>query len=157
MLAGTFAIYGLIRKTSPVGSLDGLSLEVGFMAPFALVVLAVRGFAGAGTVGLSDPRRDLLLLGAGVVTAAPLLLFASAARRVDLSVIGLLQYIAPTLQFLLGVIAFGEDWSGGQVAGFVIIWIALAVFAIEGVARGGRGRRARATARAAIDRDTLAA
>ncbi|MFV0316405.1 MAG: EamA family transporter RarD [Microthrixaceae bacterium] len=139
VLAGTFAVYGLLRKTSPVGSLDGLSLEVGFMAPFALAVVLVRAMTGAGAVGASDPGRDLLLLGAGVVTAAPLLLFAVAARRVELSVVGLLQYIAPTIQFLLSVLVLGEEWNGGQVVGFVLIWLALAVFAAEGMAKSAKG------------------
>lgn len=133
-LAGTFGFYGLIRKTSTVGSLDGLTLEMAVMAPFALTAVLVRGALGEGVVGLHQPGLDLLLLGAGVVTASPLLLFASAARRIALSTLGLLQYIAPTLQFLLGVAVYGEDWNGGQVLGFMVIWIALAVFAIEGLA-----------------------
>ena len=144
-LAGTFALYGLLRKVSPVGSLDGLSLEVGFLAPFALAVILFRGAGDAGLVGVADPGRDLLLLGTGVVTAAPLLLFAAAARRVDLSVVGLLQYIAPTIQFLLGVLVFGEEWAGGQVVGFAIIWLALAVFAVEGGINGQRNRMRRAS------------
>ncbi len=144
-LAGTFGVYGLVRKTSPVGSLDGLSLEMAAMAPFALVALAVRGAAGEGIVGLSDPGLDLLLLGTGVVTAAPLLLFASAARTTELSTLGLMQYVAPTIQFLLGVIVFGEEWSGGQALGFVIIWSALALFAAEGFARARQRPRPIAT------------
>ncbi len=133
-LAATFGAYGLIRKTSLVGSLDGLTLEMAVMAPFALAAVLARGVIGQGIVGLDRPGTDLLLLGTGVVTAAPLLLFAAAARRIDLSTLGLLQYIAPTIQFLLGVVIYGEDWHGGQVFGFVIIWAALAVFAVEGVA-----------------------
>ncbi len=133
-LAGTFGLYGLIRKRSSVGSLDGLTLEMTAMAPFALTAIVLRGAAGDGLVGLHDPGRDALLLGTGVVTAAPLLLFASSARTTPLSTLGLLQYIAPTLQFLLGVLVYGEDWRGGQVVGFVIIWVALAIFATESVA-----------------------
>lgn len=140
-LAGTFGFYGLIRKRSPVGSLDGLSLEMAAMAPLALVAVLLRGVMGEGVVGLHDPGRDALLLGAGVITAAPLLLFASAARTIALSSLGLLQYIAPTIQFLLGVVVFGEDWSGGQVLGFIVIWIALAVFVTEGLAFSRRRPR----------------
>lgn len=140
-LAGTFGFYGLIRKTSPVGSLDGLSLEMAAMAPIALLAVLLRGILGEGVVGLHDPARDALLLGAGAITAAPLLLFASAARTIALSTLGLLQYVAPTIQFLLGVLAYGEDWSGGQVLGFIVIWFALAVFATEGLAFSRRKPR----------------
>lgn len=140
-LAGTFGVYGLVRKTSAVGSLDGLSLEMAAMAPFALVALGVRGATGDGVVGLSDPGLDLLLLGTGVITAAPLLLFASAARTTALSTLGLMQYTAPTIQFLLGVLVYGEDWSGGQAAGFVLIWVALAVFAADGFSHARRRPR----------------
>ena len=132
-LAQTFGLYGLLRKTSPAGSLDGLTLEVSTLAPVALAFLVVRAAAGDGALGVSVPGRDLLLLGAGLVTAAPLLLFASAARRIQLWLVGMLQFIAPTIQFLLGVVLWDEEWSGGQVTGYVIIWIALVVFAVEGM------------------------
>ena len=138
LLAGTFAFYGLIRKLSPLGSFDGLSLEVSAMAPFALGALLVRASAGPGLEGLDSPGTVALLLGTGVVTAAPLLLFASGARLIDLTTVGLLQYVAPTLQFLLGVIVYGEGWSGGQAVGYVVIWVALALFAGEGVWRRQR-------------------
>lgn len=130
-LAGTFGVYGLIRKTSPAGSLDGLTLEMGVLVPIALAGLAVRAAGGDGVVGASVPLRDLWLLGAGVVTATPLLLFASAARRIELWLVGMLQFIAPTIQFILGAVVWGEPWSGGQAAGFVIIWSALAVFVAD--------------------------
>lgn len=130
-LASTFALYGLIRKTSPAGSLDGLTLEMAFLVPVALVVLAVRAAAGDGVVGASVPGRDLWLLGAGVMTATPLLLFASAARQIELWLVGMLQFIAPTLQFVLGAVVWHEPWSGGQAVGFVLIWIALGVFVVD--------------------------
>ncbi|MEM7140915.1 MAG: EamA family transporter RarD [Actinomycetota bacterium] len=142
-LAGTFAAYGLIRKTSPAGSLDGLTLEVSVMAPFALAVLAWRAGTGDGVIGASVPWRDLWLLGAGVMTAAPLLLFASAARRIELWLVGMLQFIAPTLQFILGAIVWDESWSGGQAVGYVLIWAALAIFAVDLVRDATRGARAR--------------
>lgn len=128
-LAGTFGLYGLIRKTSPAGSLDGLTLELLVMLPFALGFVVSRAATGDGTLAASDPALDLWLVGAGAVTAAPLLLFATAARRIPLWLVGMLQFIAPTLQFLLGVVVWGEEWRGGQVVGFVLIWFALAVFA----------------------------
>lgn len=135
VLAATFALYGLLRKTSPAGSLDGLTLEVGAMLPVAAAVVIVRATAGDGVVGLDDPGRDLLLIGTGLMTAVPLLLFASAARQIDLTLVGLLQYVAPTLQFLLGVFVYDETWTGGQAAGYALIWLALAAFAGEGLAQ----------------------
>ncbi len=138
VLAGTFGVYGLIRKTSPAGPLDGLTLEMAVLLPLALVAIAVRAGGGHGAIGVTVPTRDILMLGAGVFTAVPLLLFVSAARQIDLSVIGILQYIAPTLQFLLGVFLYDESWSGGQIVGYVIIWAGLVVFAVDGVAAGRR-------------------
>ncbi len=137
-LAGTFGVYGLLRKMSSMGSLDGLSLEMSVLLPLALTVVAIRAAGGDGSVGVSVPYRDLLLLGTGIFTAVPLLLFASAARRIDLSLVGILQYIAPTLQFLVGVWIYDESWSGGQVVGYCIIWLALIVLAIDGIASGRR-------------------
>lgn len=141
-LAGTFAIYGLIRKTSPAGSLDGLTLELFALLPVALVFLVVRAAMGDGVAGPSVPGRDLWFLGTSIVTAAPLLLFATAARRIELWLVGMLQFIAPTLQFLLGVVVWNEEWSGGQAAGFIIIWIALAIFAMEPLMRARLAPRA---------------
>lgn len=138
MLAGTFGLYGLIRKTSPIESLDGLTLELFVLAPVALAFLAVRAATGDGLVGASVPGRDLLLLGAGIVTATPLLLFAHAARRIELWLIGMLQFIAPTIQFILGVVVWDEEWSGGQIIGFVIIWTALVIFALDPLLRARR-------------------
>ncbi|GJM39508.1 MAG: membrane protein [Acidimicrobiales bacterium] len=132
-LAASFAAYGLIRKTSPAGSLDGLTLEMLALVPIALVALALRAAMGDGVAGVSVPARDLWLLGAGVMTAAPLLLFATAARRIELWLVGMLQFIAPTLQFILGAVVWDEPWSGGQVVGFVFIWSALGVFVVDQV------------------------
>ncbi len=141
-LAGTFGLYGLFRKTARIGSLDGLSLEVAAMTPVALVVVVARAATGAGVVGPGAAGRTVLLLASGLVTAAPLLLFAAAARRIDLSLVGIMQYLAPTLQFLLGVLVYGESWRGGQVVGYVVIWVALALFAVEGLVVGRRTRPA---------------
>ncbi len=113
VLAGTFGVYGLIRKTSPAGPLVGLTLEMAVLLPLAVGVIVIRAAGGHGSAGASMPTRDLLLLGTGVFTAAPLLLFATAARRIDLSVVGIMQYLAPTLQFLIGVLVYDEGWSGG--------------------------------------------
>jgi len=127
-LAATFALYGLIRKTSPAGSLDGLTLEMFVLVPFALVALLVRAGAGESVLTTQSLGMNVWLLGAGVITAAPLLLFATAARRIELWLVGMLQFIAPTLQFVLGAVVWNEPWSGGQAVGFVIIWMALGDF-----------------------------
>lgn len=131
VLAATFGLYGLLRKTAAFGSLDGLTVELGVMVPLAVTVIVIRALTGAGTAGWSTPGRDLLLVGSGILTAVPLLLFAGAARRIDLSFIGVLQYLAPTIQFLLGVVIYDENFSGGQVVGYVVIWVALLVFAAD--------------------------
>ena len=139
-LAVTFGLYGLNRKTAPVGSLDGLTIEVTLMFPFALVGLVVLTAGGVGAGDVSAPWGWVWVMGTGLMTAAPLLLFASAARRIELWLVGVLQYVAPTLQFLLGVLVYREAWGGGQVVGYVVIWLGLAVFAAEGIARGRRSR-----------------
>jgi chloramphenicol-sensitive protein RarD len=137
-LAGTFALYGLVRKTSPAGSLDGLTLEMFVLVPFALIVLLVQAGSGESVFTTASPAMNLWLLGAGVVTAMPLLLFASAARRIELWLVGMLQFIAPTIQFVLGAVVWDEPWSGGQAVGFIIIWVALGVFVLDQlrIARG---------------------
>jgi len=145
-LAMSFGLYGLIRKMTPLGSLDGLSIEVSLMFPPAILVLVTLVMVGDGIDVVSKPLDWLWAGGAALVTAAPLLLFASAARRIELWMVGVLQYVAPTLNFLLGVFVYGESWSGGQAVGFVVIWSGLAVFAVEGVAQAGRVRSRRAAA-----------
>ena len=139
-LAITFALYGLIRKTAPVESLDGLSLEVSVMVPVAIVSLIVLSNNGDGVYVVEGVPGWIWVAGAGLMTSAPLLLFGVAARQIPLWTVGVLQYVTPTLQFLLGVLAYDEDWSGGQVVGYSIIWIGLAAFAAEGVANARRGR-----------------
>lgn len=132
-LAGAFGIYGLLRKTAAVESLDGLSLEMLVLIPIAIGVIATRSAIGEFTVEASLGWVDLWLLGAGVATAGPLLMFAYSARRIPLSLVGVLQYIVPTLQFLLGVVLYNEAWSGGQVVGYIVVWCGLGVFALEGL------------------------
>ena len=139
-LAITFALYGLIRKTAPVESLDGLSLEVSVMVPVAIVSLIVLSNSGDGVHVVDGVPGWIWVAGAGLMTSAPLLLFGVAARQIPLWTVGVLQYVTPTLQFLLGVLAYDEDWSGGQVVGYSIIWIGLAAFAGEGVANARRNR-----------------
>lgn len=147
VLAGTFAVYGLLRKTASFGSIDGLTVETGLMSVVAVSWLALRAGGGDGTVGVGVPGQTVLLVAAGAVTATPLLLFASAARRIPLSVVGLLQYLAPSIQFGLGVWVFDEAFDLRRLVGFGLIWVALVVFAGDGlnVSRASRRRCAPAT------------
>lgn len=131
LLAGTFGFYGLIRKTAPLGSLEGLSLETALLTLPALAYLVILEGAGHGAFGRAGAATTLLLAGAGAVTAFPLLLFASAARSIALATVGILQYIAPTLQFLLGVLVYHEPFSSARLAGFAIIWLALAIYTAD--------------------------
>jgi chloramphenicol-sensitive protein RarD len=135
-LAGTFGLYGLLRKTASLGSLEGLSAEMGMLFLPALAGLAWLEWSGQGWFGHSRAGITALLCLTGVVTAIPLLLFAFAVRQVRLSTMGLLQYIAPTLQFLLGVLAFGEELGTARLIGFGIIWVALAIYSAEGILQG---------------------
>ena len=147
-LAFSFAAYGLMRKLAPLGAVQGLAVETALLAPLALgylTFLAVRGSnAFVNSVGAGSPDLALLLLLAGPVTAVPLLLFAAGARRIPLSTLGLLQYVAPTLQLLLGVHLYGEPFEAGKQIGYAAIWIALAVFSIDGLWQAWRQRARRA-------------
>ena len=144
VLALSFGTYGLIRKTVAVGALGGLTIETLILAPFALAMLFYAGQAGTGAWG-QDGRTDLLLVFAGAITAVPLLLFAGAARRLRYTTVGLLQYIAPTLQFLEAVLLFGERLRPVHVATFALIWTGCALYAADswrGRARVGDGEAA---------------
>lgn len=138
-LALTFALYGLFRKQLGVDSLSGLTIETMLMTPVALGALLWWGARGELAFLHAGPRIDLLLLLAGVVTGIPLLLFGAAARRLPLTSLGLMQYLAPSLQFLLGL-AFGEPMRPAQWLSFGLIWTGLAVFSAELVLRR-RGQR----------------
>jgi chloramphenicol-sensitive protein RarD len=152
-LALTFATYGLLRKTAPLGALEGLAVETALLTPLALAWLLwlawtgtsvfVAGFGG-GHGGSASPAQSLLLLLAGPITAVPLLLFAAGARRIPLATLGLLQYVGPTLQLLLGVYLYDEPFDAAKGAGYGAIWIALAVFSVESLWLAWRQRGARA-------------
>ncbi len=135
-LAFSFGSYGLLRKTAALGALEGLSFETIVLFPLAaayVIWLTVQGqnvFINTD----SDTIRVLLVM-AGPLTAIPLLLFASGARKIPLSILGLLQYLSPTLQFLLGVWLFKEAFTADRLVGFVLIWSALILFAGEGLLR----------------------
>ena len=135
-LALSFGGYGLLRKTAALGPLEGLSFETIVLFPLAagyMIWLTVQG-QNVFINTASDSTRWLLIM-AGPLTAIPLLLFATGARKIPLSILGLLQYLSPTLQFLLGVWLFKEAFSADRLVGFVLIWSALALFAGEGLLR----------------------
>jgi chloramphenicol-sensitive protein RarD len=134
LLACTFGIYGLLRKTAALGALEGLSFETMVLFPLALVYVTWLTMHGQNAfINTSSDTTRWLLVAAGPITAIPLLLFASGARQIPLSVLGLLQYLSPTLQFLLGVWIFHEHFDAGRLVGFMLIWGALALFAAEGL------------------------
>jgi len=134
VLALSFGFYGLIRKVAKIDALGGLTVETLILAPFALAVLAQANGAGTGALG-HDPRLTLLLVLAGPVTAAPLLLFAAAARRLRYTTIGLLQFIAPTLQFLLAILVYHEPILATQLATFALIWLGCGLYAWSSIQR----------------------
>jgi chloramphenicol-sensitive protein RarD len=131
-LATSFGIYGLVKKVAPLGSLYGLTLETGLLFWPALFFLAYTDRMGYGAFLHLGLVSDLLLSGAGVITTLPLLLFASAVRRIPLSIAGILQYITPTLQFLLGALIYQEPFGYNKLIGFVLVWLALLLFGVEG-------------------------
>lgn len=132
VLATTFAVYGLVKKQSRIGSVHGLALETGMLLLPALAVVLLSPPAPGGAFLHVSPATDLLLVGTGVATSVPLLMFASASRRIPLVWVGVLQYIQPTIQFVLGVLVFHEAMSPQRLVGFGAVWAALLVFALEG-------------------------
>jgi chloramphenicol-sensitive protein RarD len=130
-LALSFGIYGLLRKVATLGALEGLALETLLMSPIAIGLLAWWSWQGqsAFVVGTASTRGWLLL--AGPLTAIPLLLFAAGARRIPMATLGMLQYISPSLQLLLGVVWYGEAFAPARAMGFALIWLALLVYSAE--------------------------
>lgn len=138
-LAVSFGAYGLIKNRvgRTVTAVAGLAVETSVLFPVALGYLIWLSATGAGSFGAHGPWHVVALVSSGVVTAVPLLMFGAAARRLPLSVIGMLQYIAPTLQFLLGVLIFGEQMPVARWWGFALVWLALVILTVDGV-RAGR-------------------
>ncbi|WP_394840585.1 EamA family transporter RarD [Pendulispora brunnea] len=132
-LALTFGLYGFVKKKAAVGALESLTVETGLLFLPALGYLLYVDGTGHGTFGHVSTSKDLLLASCGVLTAVPLLWFAAAANRVPLTTVGLLQYIAPILQFLCGVVVMHEDMPASRWAGFTLVWLGLAVFALESI------------------------
>lgn len=134
VLASSFALYGLIRKTVPVASIAGLAVETGIIAPFAALAIlwrethGVGAFANMATLGAQKPA---LLIASGVVTALPLIWFASAARRLRLATVGILQYIAPSIALAIAVLFYGEPFTHAHAVAFGCIWSALALYSLE--------------------------
>jgi chloramphenicol-sensitive protein RarD len=139
-LALTFGFYGLMRKTAALGALEGLALEMGILSLPAFTCLVYLELAGTASFGHSETMTDLLLALTGIATALPLLLFAYGARQVTLATVGILQYIAPTGQFLLGVLVYGETFTSTRMIGFGAIWTALLIYSLEGAIEGKRRR-----------------
>jgi chloramphenicol-sensitive protein RarD len=140
-LALSFASYGYLRKITPVDSLEGLAVETAILTPIALGWIWWMNAGASGGLGMSGTTTLLLVL-AGAITAIPLLLFNAAAKRLPYSTLGFLQYIAPSIQFLLAVLVFGEQLTTAHIICFAAIWTALVIFAADGL----RLSRARAAA-----------
>jgi chloramphenicol-sensitive protein RarD len=134
LLAASFGGYGLMRKTAQLGALEGLSFETMILFPFALAYLVWLSLHDQNSfMTTTSNTTRWLLVASGPITAIPLLLFASGARKIPLSVLGLLQYIGPTIQLSLGVFLFHEAFTPARLVGFALIWSALALYAAEGV------------------------
>lgn len=131
VLAFSMAFYGLARRLSPEGSLSGLATETLVTMPLAIGYLAWSAEHGANLFGTGGARDVALLLGLGVITAVPLLGFAHAARKLPFALLGVLQFLAPTGQFLTGAVLYREPVSGAAIASFVLIWVAVAVFCMD--------------------------
>lgn len=128
MVGSSFALYGLIRKTVRIDALPGLAVETVLLTPFAAAYLLWCEMSGVGTLGHAGTLVNLLLLAGGVVTSVPLVMFAYGARLVPYSTIGILQFIAPTMQLVCGLLVFHEEIGADRAAGFVLIWIGLLVY-----------------------------
>ena len=131
VLAFSFGFYGLLKKTASVGAVEGLVVETAVLAPLAVVFLAVLQATGRGTAVNHGPSHLALLVGAGIVTAGPLLLFGAAATRVPLATLGVLQYLAPTIQFVIGITVFGEPLPLLRVVGVAPVWFGLVLFTFD--------------------------
>lgn len=131
VLACSFAGYGYLKKAVPVTAATSLAVETAVLAPFALAVAVVMQWRGIASFGHVGAGQTALLAMLGVVTAVPLLLFATAARRIPLSLLGLLQYLTPTLQLVCGVVVLGEAFPPERVVGFGLVWTALALLALD--------------------------
>lgn len=131
VLAFSFGLYGLAKKSAGVGAVESLVVETAVLAPFAAAYAGWLAATGTGEVGTQGGLHLLLVLGSGVLTVVPLLCFGGAANRIPLSTLGLLQYLAPISQFALGVLLFREEMPAARWAGFALVWVALVLFTVE--------------------------
>ncbi len=141
VLASSFATYGLLHKKSCLPALDGLCIETGVLFIPAAVVLAGLYLSGGGAFAHISPTVSLLLVGTGIITSIPLLLFGYAAHNIPLSTLGLLQYLAPTINLLLGIFIYNEEFPLQRMIGFMLIWSALALFLVENLVRRFRAKK----------------
>ena len=132
ILASSFGAYGLLRKIATLGALEGLTLETMVLLPAAIAGFWYLQASGNARFPTPDTATNLWLLGVGPLTAVPLLLFGAGARRLSLATLGLLQYLSPTLQFLIGICVFHEPFSALRMVGFGLIWAALVLYSIDG-------------------------
>ena len=130
-LAFTFGFYGLLKKTAALNSIQGFTLETGFMFVPAISFLVYLSVTGNGAFGRGTAFENRMLILSGVATGLPLLLFGAAAQRINLSTLGFFQYIAPTLQFLIGILIYKEGFNQDQIVGFGLIWMALIIFSLD--------------------------
>jgi chloramphenicol-sensitive protein RarD len=144
-MAVTFAFYGLLRKTVAAGPLAGLAVESVLLAPIASAMVAWYALSPGGSALGRDTVETLAIAAGGLMTAVPLILFAKAARAMPYTVMGFLQFISPTIVFVLGLTVFGEELQPAQLACFVAIWAAAAVFT-WGLLRGTRRENEEGTA-----------
>jgi chloramphenicol-sensitive protein RarD len=140
VLAFSFGMYGYLKKRVSVGAVESLAIETGFMAVPALVAVVVIGLLGRSTFATHGAGHAGLLVTTGIVTAAPLLLFGAAARRLPLTTLGLIQYLAPVLQFAVGVGIRHEPLPPARLAGFALVWVALVILSVDGLTRARTSR-----------------
>jgi chloramphenicol-sensitive protein RarD len=133
VLAGSFATYGFLKKQAQLGAVESLGAETLILAPIALSYLVWLQVVGQATFGHAGLSNALLLASTGIVTAIPLLLFGGSATRVSLTTLGILQYLGPALQFVFGLLIFHEPMTSAGWAGFLLVWLALAIFTVDGL------------------------
>lgn len=133
ILGVTWSVYGLLKKLVPLSAVQSLSAETFVLLPAAVAVVAVFAARGDGAMEQGSSAQVVLVLFSGIVTTVPLLLFAAAARRVPLTILGPLQYLVPTINFVLGVALYHEPMPPARVAGFALVWVALVVFTVDSI------------------------
>ncbi|MCL3837727.1 EamA family transporter RarD [Aeromicrobium duanguangcaii] len=141
LLATSFATYGFLKKRANLGTIEALSVETTILTPFAFAFLILLQVQGTLAFGHEGTLNTVLLIGTGIVTAIPLLMFGAAATRLSLTTIGILQYLGPILQFIFGLTIFGEQMGTARWIGFVIVWSALVIFTYDALHTHRRNRR----------------